>query len=166
MFSNTARMKSVVLLLVMVPVLTTGCTNQRNNQNNQVKTQEVRMQQAPNQMPQNVDNRIRIAQQAADKITQIPGVLKANVLVTQKNAYVAATLDTNQGQLTPGIESRIAQQVKETDPTIKNVYVSTNPDFVEHVNRYVSDVAQGRPVSGFFKEFSDMVQRIFPNAQS
>jgi YhcN/YlaJ family sporulation lipoprotein len=157
------RKKIAMLLLVAVTIMATGCTN---NANNQVKQQGVRMQQAINS-PQGtpIDNRVEVAKQAADKITQINGVKSANVLVTRRNAYVAAVVNTNQGQLTSDLENQIAQQVRSTDPNIQNVYVSTNPEFVNRVNKYVADVGQGRPVSGFVEEFTVMVNRIFPSAR-
>ena len=151
------------MLLVIVAIMATGCTN---NANNQVKQQGVGMQQAQN-LPQGtpIDNRVQIAKQAADRITRINGVKAANVLVTRSNAYVAAVVNTNQGQLTSNLEHQIAQQVRATDPSIQNVYVSTNPEFVNRVNKYVADVGQGRPVSGFVEEFTVMVNRIFPKAR-
>jgi YhcN/YlaJ family sporulation lipoprotein len=157
------RKKIAMLLLVAVTIMATGCTN---NANNQVKQQGVRMQQAINS-PQGtpIDNRVEVAKQAADKITQINGVKSANVLVTRRNAYVAAVVNTNQGQLTSDLENQIAQQVRSTDPNIQNVYVSTNPEFVNRVNKYVADVGQGRPVSGFVEDFTVMVNRIFPSAR-
>jgi YhcN/YlaJ family sporulation lipoprotein len=155
--------KKIAMLLVIVAIMATGCTN---NANNQIKQQGVRMQQAINS-PQGtpIDNRVQVAKQAADKITQINGVKSANVLVTKSNAYVAAVVNTNQGQLTSDLEHRIAQQVRATDPSIQNVYVSTNPEFVNRVNKYVADIVQGRPVSGFVEEFTVMVNRIFPSAR-
>ncbi|SFK42955.1 sporulation lipoprotein, YhcN/YlaJ family [Brevibacillus centrosporus] len=110
----------------------------------------------------NTDNRIQIANQAAEKIAKVNGVRQANVLVTQRNAYVAAVVNTNQGKLTPELEGQIAKQVRATDPNIQNVYVSTNPEFVDRINTYVTDVGQGKPVAGFFEEFNTMVQRMFP----
>ncbi|KRE47089.1 YhcN/YlaJ family sporulation lipoprotein [Paenibacillus sp. Soil522] len=113
----------------------------------------------------NVDNRIEVADKAAEKITNVKGVDQANVLITRRNAYVAAALDSNQNQLTKQIEDQIAQQVRAVDPDIQNVYVSTNPEFIDRINGYVNDVGQGRPVAGFVEQFNEMVERIFPNAR-
>jgi YhcN/YlaJ family sporulation lipoprotein len=177
---NVAAIASV---LVTVSIFTAGCTNNANNpNNNQMQQQGAQMQQGLNRQDQNqfgqnhqgqnqqaqplanTDNRVQIANQAAQKITEIDGVNQANVLVTRRNAYVAASLDTNQ-QLTSDIENRISEQVRAADSNIQNVYVSTNPEFVDRVNSYVTETGQGRPVAGFFDQFNEMVQRIFPNAR-
>jgi YhcN/YlaJ family sporulation lipoprotein len=155
----------MALLLTTILIGTTGCMNKNNNQANQVRQQGTHMQQAHNQPQSTMDDRVQIANQAVEKITQLSGVKQANVLVTQRNAYVAAVIDANEGKLTSDLENQIAQQVRATDPNIQNVYVSTNPEFVDRVNRYVADVGQGRPISGFFEEFSEMVRRVFPNAR-
>lgn len=167
------KSKSILLLTVVVALLLAeGCTNMGNRGNGgnggQVRQQNV---PAPQQTPPNQNqaqtqgNKVDIANKAAEKMIGIPGVQQANVLVTQRNAYVAAVLTDNQTQLTPEIESKIAEQVRTTDPNIQNVYVSTNPDFVSRVNTYVNEVQQGRPGAGFFEQFNEMVNRIFPNAR-
>lgn len=158
---NKYAMKSIALALAIVAI-TAGCMTKAPNQ---VQQQAVRTQQAQNLPQTATDNRVQIANAAADRITKIPGVKSANVLVARRNAYVAAVVNTGQGQLSRDMESQIAQQVRSTDPNIQNVYVSTNPQFVDRVNRYVTDVRLGHPVAGFFDEFTQMVQRVFPNAK-
>lgn len=111
------------------------------------------------------EERIEVADRAAENITNIKGVQQANVLVTRRNAYVAAALDADQQKLTREIEDQIAKQVRAADSDIRNVYVSTNPQFVDRINGYVDDVQQGRPVAGFVEQFNEMVARIFPNAR-
>lgn len=56
----------------------------------------------------------------------------------------------------------IAQIVRSVDNRIDNVYVSSNPDFVDLTNNYIDDVNAGRPIRGFFDEMSNMIERIFP----
>ncbi len=118
------------------------------------------------QQPGVQTNQMTVASAAANQITNMAEVRAANVIVTNRNAYVAATLTNNAtGALTREIESRIANQVKMTDPTIQNVFVSTNPDFVNRMRDYSTHLQQGRPVAGIFNEFNEMVRRIFPNAR-
>lgn len=152
--------KGITFLLIISAIMM-GCTMN----NNQTQQPGIQTQQAQDQPQKNLDTRVQIANQAAEKITQLNGVRQANVLVTQRNAYVAAAVDDNQGKLTRELEDQIAQQVRAADPNIQNVYVSTNPEFMDRTNRYVTDVGQGRPVAGFFEEFNEMVQRIIPNAR-
>ncbi|NHN35365.1 YhcN/YlaJ family sporulation lipoprotein [Paenibacillus agricola] len=156
------NIKEVATLLAIVLIMATGCTN---NADNQVKQQGMRTQQVNNNNPPKVDNRIQIANQAAEKIVKLNSVKQANVVVTEKNAYVAVLVDTPQGELSHELEEQIAQQVRSSDSNIQNVYVSTNPEFVDRINRYVTDVREGRPVSGFFEEFTEIVKRIFPKAR-
>ncbi|MCQ6557197.1 YhcN/YlaJ family sporulation lipoprotein [Paenibacillus mendelii] len=113
----------------------------------------------------NAEDQVEIANLAAENITKLKGVERANVLVTRRNAYVAAALDEDQKKMTREIEDQIAKQVRKTDSDIQNVYVSTNPQFTDRINKYVEDVQQGRPVIGFVEQFNEMVARIFPNAR-
>jgi YhcN/YlaJ family sporulation lipoprotein len=160
MFTKTSTM--IVLLSISFLALSAGCSNKTTNQ---VKQQGTQMQQVPNQVRTNLANRFDIAKAAADRIVRINGVKQANVLVTNRNAYVAAVVNTPKNVMTRALEDQIAKEVRATDPNILNVYVSTNPEFVDRVNRYVEDVRQGRPVTGFFDELSNMIQRIFPDAR-
>ncbi|GLB60721.1 YhcN/YlaJ family sporulation lipoprotein [Cytobacillus sp. NCCP-133] len=106
--------------------------------------------------------KMRIADKAAEKITAIPEVDTANVIVTENNAYVAARMDNGNGKLTRDIERKIADQVRSVDQDIDNVYVSVNPDFFDRMTGYTEDIRGGQPIEGFFDEFNETVRRIFP----
>lgn len=170
-------MISLVWMAILM-LVAAGCTNNPNNsvrqQNVQDNNRGPQMQRDQNNVDnlnngrvgaERVDEQFEIADKAADKITKLKGVRQANVLVTRRNAYVAAVLDNDQQQLTREIEDKIADQVRAVDPGIRNVYVSTNPEFTDRINNYVTDVQTGRPVVGFFEQFNDIVARIFPNAR-
>jgi YhcN/YlaJ family sporulation lipoprotein len=152
MLRNNIKM---FVLLFMMFILAVGCAAKRDGTVNQ--------QQMRTQDQTITKDRVQIATQASEKIAQLNGVTSANVLVTGKNAYVAVVLNPNQ-PLSRDFEDQIAQQVKSTDPAIQNVYVSANPDFVSRVQTYVNDVRLGKPVSGFFNEFTEIVRRLFPTA--
>ncbi len=168
--------KWFLAVIAALCLLASGCTdndnngNNGNNGNNQVQQQARQghpMRQMTNQANPgtNADNRVEIAQAAAERIDRLPGVRQANVLVTRRNAYVAAVLDGNGRQLNRQTEDRIAREVRAVTPDVRNVYVSTNPDFVDRINTYIDDVQQGRPVAGFVEQFNEMVRRIFPDAR-
>ncbi|UOQ92680.1 YhcN/YlaJ family sporulation lipoprotein [Halobacillus shinanisalinarum] len=112
-----------------------------------------------------------VADKAAKSIEDnVEGINEAYVLTTNDNAYVATVLDNQDGQakqeISDELEQQITQVVKDTDQGINNVYISSNPDFVDLTNNYVDDVANGEPVQGFFRNFGRMADRLFPDAQS
>jgi spore cortex protein len=65
--------------------------------------------------------------------------------------------------LSSDLENKIAEKVREANENIRNVYVSLNPDFVERMTGYQERINRGEPVEGFFDEFSEAVQRVFPD---
>ena len=112
----------------------------------------------------NNETRLHVANKAADRIVELEEVDKANVVVTNRNAYVAVVLRDNvKGEVTKQLENKIADQVRATDPDIRNVFVSSNPDFVDRMRDYVDKINQGKPVTGLFEEFTETVRRVFPN---
>lgn len=170
MFYNKYSKKMTVLTIMVISTLVAGCNinnddNGVTQQGTEMNRQRIQTNQQPDQQPDRNDVRIEVADKAVDKIVDIPGVRQANVLVTRRNAYVAAVLNDNKDRLNRKIEDQIAAQVRATEPDIQNVYVSTNPNFVDRINTYIDDVQQGRPVAGFVNEFNEMIQRIFPNAR-
>ncbi|MGV4965266.1 YhcN/YlaJ family sporulation lipoprotein, partial [Priestia aryabhattai] len=96
----------------------------------------------------NVDNnnqtRLEVADEAADRIAKLDEVDNANVIVTNRNAYVAVVLKNEaKGEVTDRIEKKISDQVRATDKDIRNVYVSSNPDFVNRMEGYGNRINEG-----------------------
>lgn len=122
--------------------------NNRNNANN------------------NNDQNIDVADDVADRIARLDEVERAYVLVTNRNAYVAVRLtDRSNNNLTRSMERKIAREARKANKQIDNVYVSENPDFYDRMRGYRNDINNGRPVSGFFDEFTETVRRVFPTAR-
>ena len=117
----------------------------------------------------NVDNnqtRLKVADEAANRIAKLDEVDSANVIVTNRNAYVAVVLqDRSKGEVTDRLEKKIADQVRATDSDIQDVFVSSNPDFVERMRDYGNRINEGAPVKGLFEEFTETVRRVFANAR-
>ncbi|MBD1382322.1 YhcN/YlaJ family sporulation lipoprotein [Metabacillus arenae] len=110
--------------------------------------------------------RIEVADEATKKITELDDVKSANILVTDQNAFVAVVLDNGaKGEVRAQLKDEISNKVKETDKDIDNVYVSSNPDFVERMNDYANRVNEGDPIEGLFDEFNETVRRVFPDVQ-
>ena len=112
------------------------------------------------------DNDFTLSDDIANRVAGMKEVKSARVLITDHTAYVAAVLNNDEGgRVSKRIENKIADTVRSVDKSVDNVYVSTNPDFVDRVNRYANDVGNGRPVKGFGQEFGELVNRVFPNAR-
>ncbi len=110
------------------------------------------------------DQQVNVSDETADDVKTMEEVENAYVLVTDTNAYVAVELKEGIDE-TEQLESKIAEQVKKGNPELDKVYVSANPDFVKQMNDYGTKIREGEPVEGFFEEFTDAVQRVFPDAQ-
>ncbi|MDL4840429.1 YhcN/YlaJ family sporulation lipoprotein [Aquibacillus rhizosphaerae] len=127
----------------------------------------------------NDENNFEVADDAAERITeQVDEVGSAYVLTTDNNAYVAVELDRttdnngknaqnggNGDNVSDQIEKRISRAVKDVNNDIENVYVSTNPDFVNLTNNYADNVNNDQPIEGFFQQFGEMIERVFPQAR-
>lgn len=71
---------------------------------------------------------------------------------------------TNRDVAVPdNLKLKVSNMVKKAVPQCNNVYVSANPDFVSHINRYAEQFRAGRPISGAVEEFSAVVNRVFPS---
>lgn len=73
-----------------------------------------------------------------------------------------SSLSTGQHMLTDQIKDDIANEIRRLIPSIEQVYVSANPDFVGRMSGYMNDVRLGHPIQGFIAEFNAMAERIFP----
>ena len=123
--------------------------NERNNQGNQ----------------QN-DNNLRVSEEISRRVENLKEVKRAHVIVANEHAYVGAVLAKGQDEkMSDKLKDRIANAVRSEDTTIEKVHVSTNPDFVQKMRQYESDVKNGHPISGFGDEFHDLITRVFPTSK-
>ncbi|WP_112180044.1 MULTISPECIES: YhcN/YlaJ family sporulation lipoprotein [Paraliobacillus] len=147
--------------------LTADNVRQNNTNGNQNNTSS-RHNTSGNQQG---NNEYEVADKAADRIAkEVDGVDRAYVLTTNNNAYVAAELNegngengNNNGEVSDEVKKQVTKAVKAENDDIDNVYVSTNPDFVNLTTGYRNDVENGEPIEGFFDQFGEMIQRVFPN---
>ncbi len=131
------------------------------------------------------NTRMEMSQEIADKLASMKEVDMANVLLTDKNAYVSVVLNhmnttprhtdgngtMNQSALRDDpdpvameLKNRIADQVRQLHPDVRNVYVSANPDFVQRMNEYAEQFRNGHPLRGLTVQFNTMVDRLFPQS--
>ncbi|MFE0561745.1 YhcN/YlaJ family sporulation lipoprotein [Priestia megaterium] len=117
----------------------------------------------------NVDNnqtRLKVADEAADRIAKLDEVDNANVIVTNRNAYVAVVLKNEaNGEVTDPLKEKISDQVRATDRDIRNVYVSSDPDFVNRMEGYGNRINEDATRNGLFEDFTETVRRVFANTR-
>jgi len=117
------------------------------------------------------------SQAIANEVEAMDGIKSANVFVLGRTAFVGCGLHPGAGvtngndpstnnktivDVTDQMKTQIADKVKSMNKNIDNVFVSANPDFVQRMDVYAQDIKNGKPVSGFIKEFYTTVERIFP----
>ncbi|MGM0878923.1 MAG: YhcN/YlaJ family sporulation lipoprotein [Bacillota bacterium] len=171
------------LAMAFLPItLLFGCAANQENEamdnrdNNEVRNVQYRQNDVDirgdrngnNDFDRNNDNetQMEVADKAADRIAELDQVRTANVIVTNRNAYVSVVLrDGTKGEVTDRLENKIADQVRDTDPDIRNVFVSSNPNFVDRMTDYGERINEGDPIEGLFEEFTETVRRVFPNAR-
>lgn len=183
-FKGVTNMKYTFLTSALIALFLTGCgtndnnddgknvgMNNRSDQNNAFdNTLNVNDRNGDNDYNarqlsnDDNDNKMRVADEVANRLEDMKDVKGASVIITDNNAYVAVNL-TNDKNLTNDLEKKIVDQVKKHDEGADNVYVSANPDFVKSMKGYVNDIQNGKPISGLFDEFGDMAQRMFPDAK-
>ncbi len=114
----------------------------------------------------NDDRRVDVADDIADQVADLKEVDRAYVLTTGNNAYVAVKLaDDQNDNLSNDVKNKIADQARKADRNLDNVFVSENPDFFGQMRGYRDELNNGNPVSGFFDQFTDTVQRVFPSSR-
>ncbi|MFC5603193.1 YhcN/YlaJ family sporulation lipoprotein [Sporosarcina koreensis] len=133
---------------------TNGLTNDRNTMNDHNGTNTTG----------NTERKVEVADDAADKIAALKEVERANVLVTDRNAYVGVELKKNVKE-SEALKKKIADEVRRVHTEFNNVYVSFNPDVVTRFTEYGNQIRAGKPVEGFFEEFTTSIHRMFPEAK-
>ncbi|RRN68884.1 YhcN/YlaJ family sporulation lipoprotein [Peribacillus simplex] len=109
-------------------------------------------------------NDMRVSDDISNRVEALKEVKDARVIVTENNAYVGAVLnDGGDKDISNDLKEKIADAVRGADPSVDNVYVSTNPDFVQSMHKYANDIQNGKPVAGFVDEFRKLVTRVFPS---
>ena len=172
-------MKKLSLLTAacLISLSLMGCNNANqedeeigNNEQSQAENVENEGTNGDNLEESNTNNgddtRFEVADEAAEKITELEEVESATVIVTNHNAYVAAVLnDETQEDVPDDVKAKIADEVKAVDKDINDVFVSVNPDFVEQTDDFADRADQGEPVEGLIEEFNEVVERVFPEAE-
>lgn len=145
-----------------------GMTKQRfaNDQDNEQNRMYGERRENNNVIGMHGNSRLEMSELVADKLTILPEIDSAFVMMTDHNAYVAVkqnhSINSKSVKMTDAFKDKVADQVKSMAPSVENVYVSTNPDFTKRMQIYSLDTREGHPIQGFLAEFNALVEREFP----
>ncbi|MGE7763873.1 YhcN/YlaJ family sporulation lipoprotein [Peribacillus sp. NPDC096540] len=132
--------------------------------NNDLNNNDLNNNNLNDNVNDNGTNDLRVSEDISNRVEALKEVKNAWVIVTDHHAYVGAVLNDGEDKdLTNELKDRIADTVRGADSSVEKVYVSTNPDFVQRMNDYVTDINNGKPVKGLVDDFRDLVTRIFPS---
>ncbi|WP_053955893.1 YhcN/YlaJ family sporulation lipoprotein [Inediibacterium massiliense] len=124
----------------------------------------------PNTTPVNpntttMDRNRKMENDVENGINKITGVSNATVLINNNTAYVGVDLAANiESAKTNAKKDEIIKKVKDMEPAINTVYVSTDVDVVGRFRNYARDVRNGKPISGFIDEIEEMFRRPVPRS--
>ncbi|MFP7300485.1 YhcN/YlaJ family sporulation lipoprotein [Neobacillus niacini] len=106
----------------------------------------------------------RVLNEAEEYVENLHEVKSATIIARNHNAYAAVEMDDDfHGELSSFIEDQIANQVRDADASIQNVYISSNQDFFRQMNQYKGQIQNGRNREEMTSGFNQMVQRVFTN---
>ncbi len=80
-------------------------------------------------------------------------------VVTDTNSYYTQPLPSD---LSSELKQRVAMKVRELNPQVLEVFISSNRDFVNQLNVYAQMKWTGKSTKGHLSDFNRMVKRYFP----
>jgi YhcN/YlaJ family sporulation lipoprotein len=117
-----------------------------------------------NNVPHVNQKGFRVLKEAEEYVENLHEVKSATIIASNHNAYVAVAMDHDfHGELSSFIEDQIANQVRDADASIQNVYISSNRDFFKQMNQYRDQIQNGSKAEGMTSGFNQMVRRVFNN---
>ena len=101
-------------------------------------------------------------------VSELKGVKSAYVLITERNGYVALTMDEgSKGKVSNvdrSVTNEVGKLVSDSVPHVRQVFVTRNADFYNRLQRYSERTKEGKPIRGFILEFNETVEKLFPNS--
>ncbi|MBA1334995.1 MAG: hypothetical protein HPY66_0617 [Firmicutes bacterium] len=161
----------VLLAFVLLVSLAMACAPQQRPEQRQTPAPQQRVTPAPEAPPNRTPERdaaedTRRAAAIADSVEDINGVKAATVVVSGTTAYVGIDLSGNvEGKMTDAMKQSVIDTAKKTDRMLNNVYVSADVDTVTRLKNFAKDIRQGKPVSGFLDELTEMFRRPAPTVR-
>ena len=99
----------------------------------------------------------------AQRIANLNEVNSCSVVLSGNTCIVGVDMKNNlQGKMTTDLKQKIERTVKNSDKSVKNVSVTADPDLFTRINNMSTDVVNGKVITGFAREFQEILRRITP----
>jgi YhcN/YlaJ family sporulation lipoprotein len=165
------KSRAIMLLIVTVFMVSlfTGCAPARRPAPDTGPRQD--MTEPRDMTRDNVNDNMgresnRIAEQLAKEASKVNGVRAATVVYTNGTAVVGLDLEKNiEAGQTENIKQEVSNRLKKTNNNVETVSISTDADTVTRIRNIARGVAEGRPVSEFAKELSEITRRVSPSVR-
>lgn len=153
--------------LLAITLVGCGGTNTENNEQSTQGYQNNQMEPTAYDNQTTNDEEGYVWDDAKKRIDNIQDVNASHVVVVGHDAFVAVSLENGNQQEPPNdLKKKISDEVMKDDSHINKVYVSSNPEFVGHMENYGERLRGGEPFSGLYDEFKEMTKRVFPESYS
>lgn len=132
------------------------------NKTKKEDTMENKIKGEDTMMPSNKDLHDR-ASKITTKISDIKGVDKAHVVISEKTAIVGLNINKDyEGKVTDELRKKVEDTVKNTDKDINTVTITADPNLTERIRKVGEDIGAGKPISGLGTEIKEILNRIVP----
>jgi YhcN/YlaJ family sporulation lipoprotein len=99
----------------------------------------------------------------SEQVASLGAIRYANVLLSERNAYVAVITEwgLKERSLTEEQRDVISTELKRLEPSIQRVYVSDNAELYRRIDDYVRNTKDGKASSTFVSDFNAFVAELF-----
>ena len=107
--------------------------------------------------------RFVVADDMADIIDELQEVERATVIVADRKAFIGVVLrEEFRNRLTEPVENKITNQVTRMNESIRNVYISADPEFVRELNIIANRINRRVPADRYKNRFYRLISSQFP----
>jgi len=158
------RLSAALFLGVFFVAALFGCTGQKKPLGVGQGNPPAPTAPAPQRPLPNAPNESsRLADALAVEANKVQGVKGATVVLTGSTALVG--VDLNPGAEANTAKEQVASALKNANNQVTNVLVSTDPEINSRIAGISKGISEGRPISSFAAEVSEIIKRLSPSAR-
>ncbi|NLN15460.1 MAG: hypothetical protein GX185_07665 [Tissierellia bacterium] len=146
-------MKRILMVVLLISILSLmACSNSYNMDTVDGKKDLVEV---------NIQDRelLTRSEDISDLVVELYGIDDATTIVFNQEAYIAIKMGYGQ-QSTEYLKDTIIHQVKEKDPLIEEVYISTDPKIFKEIDDVIFNLLQGQSYDRQVKKINKIGEKI------